>query len=76
MNFWRSKKAQTTLELALSFIVLILFLLGAVKTMLWFGDNLAGRAQYYRATRPQVIASPPGASGIGYEQSKLSLFYD
>lgn len=76
MRYWRSKKAQATLELALTFIVLILFLLGTLKTMLWFGNNLGRRAQYYRATRPQVITSPPGTSIIDYEQSKLSLFND
>ena len=76
MRYWRSKKAQATLELALSFIVLILFLLGTVKITLWFGNNLGLRAQYYRATRSQVISSPPGTSIIDYEQTKLSLFHD
>lgn len=71
---WKTEAGQATLELALSLIVLIIFLFGTVKVMLWFGNNLQNRAQYYRASRPNVIASPPGDSSIGYQQSRLSLF--
>lgn len=67
---------QATLELALSFIILTLFLLGTVKIMLWFGNNLSGRAQSYRATRTKVITKPSGEHAIGYRQSRLSLFND
>ncbi|MBL7084763.1 MAG: pilus assembly protein [Candidatus Omnitrophica bacterium] len=63
MNFGKNKKAQATIELVLTFIVLILFLMGIVKTMLWFGNNLGARAQYYRNTRPMIVGgAPPGRS--------------
>ena len=75
MKFCKNKRAQATLEVVLTFAVLVLFLMGIVKTMLWFGNNLGARARYYRLSRPLVVSSP-GAAGVDYRQTELSLFKD
>lgn len=74
MKLWQNKEAQATLEFTLTFIVLILFMVGIAKTMAWFGNNIGARAQYYQTVREEVISSAPGPSNIAYQQSKFSIF--
>ena len=76
MQFFRNKKAQAILELVLAFAVLILFLVGTVKIMCWFGNSMGARAQFYSTTRSAVTGVPLLGDVFGYEQPALSLFND
>ena len=56
----KDKKAQVTLEAALTFVALVRLLYGSMNIWLWFNRNLAERQPPYNQTRVAAGSSNPG----------------
>ena len=69
----RSTKAQATLELTVAIIGALLFLLAAVKIVLWSAERFVTRTQNYDRTRVQAASVPVSANAAwddSYEPTK------
>lgn len=54
------KKSQVTLELAVTFIVFCLFILGIINIFVWGNAQVVGRSKNYESDRVQAGSSQPG----------------
>lgn len=72
-------KAQVFIEFALSFFLLILFIVLTVVLFVWFSNNVVGRNTEYQKTRVNAGNGSTTAESIDfYNQSehKLKIFND
>lgn len=64
------RKGQVFLELAVTFIVFCLFILGIINIWVWGHAQIAGRNNRYESTRQVAGSSSPGQPA-GYSPSVL-----
>ena len=55
----RLQKAQVTLEISLTFVAVLLFLLGMLRIWFWFNDDLYQRQRDYISTRSNLGSWQP-----------------
>jgi len=67
-----SKRAQATLELTLVIGALFLLVLGIVRIMGWFNQDMVDRQGAFISTRVQAGSSQPGVE-ISYSTPELSV---
>jgi hypothetical protein len=65
------KKTQVALELAVTFIVFCLFLLGIINIWVWGHAQIAGRNNSYESSRLPAGSSSPGQEA-GYTPGSLN----
>jgi hypothetical protein len=71
------KKAQVSLELAASIVVLFILLFGALQVFLWFNQRMVQRQKDYEAKRVEAANSPAEVQADETDQSKypkLNIF--
>ena len=71
------KKAQVSLELAASIVVLFILLFGALQVFLWFNQRMVQRQKDYEAKRVEAANSPTEVQTDETDQSKypkLNIF--
>lgn len=67
------KKAQTTLEFVLFFIIMVALLVGLLGLWKWSSDNIVRRQVGYNTTRPQAGQIIAGQDAPGtYEAQPMS----
>ena len=53
-DFFLNKKAQVSLEIAIIFISIVLFLLGVIRIWVWSQSQLIGRQKSFNSTRVEA----------------------
>ncbi|MFH1191176.1 MAG: hypothetical protein V1670_03160 [Candidatus Omnitrophota bacterium] len=48
--------AQVSLEFAVAFVVLVIFLLATTKIFVWFGNSIVDRNKAYEETRSEITS--------------------
>ncbi len=65
------KKTEVTLELAVTFVVFCLFILGIINIWVWGHAQIAGRSNSYEQSRREAGNQDPGRPA-GYNPSSLT----
>lgn len=68
------KTGQSTIELTLVFGALFLLLLGIVRIMGWFNEDMASRQEAFFNSRVAAGRRATAGVGIGYTTAPLSLY--
>jgi len=63
------RKAQSTLELTLSFVVIIMLLVGMFRVFTWVVKNIVGQDKTYTT----IMQNPAGGAQDEYTPEKINL---